>query len=537
MEGITFNTVVKLFFQYGPFAILPFIAVFALPKLYKQLKAANKDLKIVLKRSIWIYQVVFVLLLIFCVGFWTFSAVETTQYYSGEIVDLNAAEYYVKSRNIYLKDYFIDKEYVVSWLWKKEKEEDRASVKLIGKDPATGMDIIKEYELSAKKLKKGVPCTLKYNAEDGALVYAADKKPLELASIPAVSPHKEPQTSSFLLYACPPGKESLDIANTINLLQAIDPDLRKQAVDYSIRIGVEDKLIIKDLLSQGLKMIAVENTGNLPRKDFQPRLYNRSYLLAGLLGIINGLAEKWKWNYTEWKNFLGEKTIDVMVEELSSTDPTIKALSFRFLSRFDDATNELAEKSSSNSYRNNRKFINGTLSFLSKLPQNENREKRLNDLKAIHGKLAEITPNNAPALKSINPGLFDGKKKEVIELALELKNKRIPFKWGGKTIEQGMDSSGFIAYILSKTGLLKNPGEWWSGRLREEMGVNRPEKKPTEPGDLVFFMGGHVMLYLGDNIIIGMTANGVIEMDYTTFPSVILRVNRIDYEKGAASNK
>jgi len=60
-----------------------------------------------------------------------------------------------------------------------------------------------------------------------------------------------------------------------------------------------------------------------------------------------------------------------------------------------------------------------------------------------------------------------GARREALELAFSLYDKQIPFVWGGKTPSDGFDTSGFIAYILAKVGVLERPERFWSGLLRE----------------------------------------------------------------------
>src|SRR4051794_32688720 len=41
-----------------------------------------------------------------------------------------------------------------------------------------------------------------------------------------------------------------------------------------------------------------------------------------------------------------------------------------------------------------------------------------------------------------------GHRRDAVTLALQLYDQHIPFKWGGKTPEDGLDTSGYVAYVL-----------------------------------------------------------------------------------------
>lgn len=97
-----------------------------------------------------------------------------------------------------------------------------------------------------------------------------------------------------------------------------------------------------------------------------------------------------------------------------------------------------------------------------------------------------------------------GRRREAVALALELLDKRVPYKWGGKTVN-GFDGSGFAAYVLSRVGVIKNPETYWSGRLRATF----HSTAPLQPGDLIFYQDGSCFIYLGNDEAIGMSATRV----------------------------
>jgi len=93
------------------------------------------------------------------------------------------------------------------------------------------------------------------------------------------------------------------------------------------------------------------------------------------------------------------------------------------------------------------------------------------------------------------------------EEALALYRKRIPFKWGGKSPEQGFDSSGFIAYLLKQVGIISDPQQYWSVNL---LTATRPiSVDQAEPGDVIYYEYGICMLVLDHDTRIGALPGGV----------------------------
>jgi len=289
MEGDSFSTIIKFFFQFGPFAILPYLMLFALPRLYKQMKTASKDIKIAVKRNIVIYQVLIVFLIIFCVGFWTFSS-EETNYYIGEVVNLNPAEYQIESRHLYLRNYLVGNDYVVDWIWRKNKEDQYASIKLSGKDPITGAEVKKEFQLNPFELKKGEKCVLRYNKEDGVLM--KNGVPLKIAfnfETGSHNPVKKPESTFGILYAQEPGASNID--KILENLQAYISDIRDYAVNSALTMAQTDRDAVYRLLKKGFEILL--NGSNQDSKSpikQNSRLYNPEYLLTGLLHIVTALS-------------------------------------------------------------------------------------------------------------------------------------------------------------------------------------------------------------------------------------------------------
>jgi hypothetical protein len=531
MEGINFATIVKLFFQFGPFAIMPYLLIWALPRSVRQLKTASKDMKPILKRNIFIYQVLIFVLIVFCVGFWVLDYLGPTYYY-GEIINLNPAEHEIKSYHLYLKKFTNEGDYILNWIWKKEKDDKYAKIKLKCIIPEGNVKVTKPFFIYPDKLER-CKCTFSYSPEDGVLIYKGEPLPSEFGGV-AVNTKTEMATNSVgsLLYAAPlhPNLDGSKIDNMITNFQAIDSTIRDQSVDEVIASAAQNRQFVIQLLHQGFIILKKGTQGPVQ----QQLLYNKEHLLTSLLAVLNQLPRNWCKDFNEWKSVLGEQTIDFIVEEAGSKDNNIKSLALNFLLRFGkEFAFSLENKFDEARYQNRDRFVTGAIEFYSKLPENKKYLKKLREHLSTTDRPKILTALQLDILAPSSYRLPENLNKtqtQVLNNALKLKEENIAFKWGGKNPKTGFDSSGFIAYIFHQFGLLEKPHTWWSGKLRSKFGSPREKKKPKELGDLVFYMGGYVMLYLGDNNIIGMTESGIVISDYQNFRGEPIRVNKVNYK-------
>lgn len=125
-------------------------------------------------------------------------------------------------------------------------------------------------------------------------------------------------------------------------------------------------------------------------------------------------------------------------------------------------------------------------------------------------------PNTGKDIKDpALPASITGKRRDTLTAALALKQEKVPFKWGGRKKDEGLDSAGFAATALVFAGVMDKPDAATAKSLASQFTITT-EGDP-QPGDLLFFDGGNVMFYLGGDNAVGMlpegpvTKNGVIK--------------------------
>jgi NlpC/P60 family len=126
---------------------------------------------------------------------------------------------------------------------------------------------------------------------------------------------------------------------------------------------------------------------------------------------------------------------------------------------------------------------------------------------------------------------LQGKRREALQLAFDLYDKQVPFKWGGKTPSEGLDTSGFVAYILSRVGILDHPERYWSGLLRERFRAKVSSASELRPGDLIFEENKACWFVLNNRYTIGMVPNGIVIAEPTNFNSNIIGYGRVPYDR------
>lgn len=126
------------------------------------------------------------------------------------------------------------------------------------------------------------------------------------------------------------------------------------------------------------------------------------------------------------------------------------------------------------------------------------------------------SPNTGKDVKDpVLAASITGKRREALTAAFALKQEKVPFKWAGKKKEDGLDSATFAAMALAQAGVIDKPEAVTAKTLQSQLKVGT-EGEP-QPGDLLFFDGGNILLYLGGDNAVGMlpegpvTKNGVIK--------------------------
>ncbi len=110
----------------------------------------------------------------------------------------------------------------------------------------------------------------------------------------------------------------------------------------------------------------------------------------------------------------------------------------------------------------------------------------------------------------------------LLQDILYWQEKKIGWKLGGRSPQEGFDSPSFAAFMLEKHGLLDLPAfeASSSARLREII----PPIDSPEIGDIVFYSLGYTMFYFLDEgnrqYVIGMTPLGIIALK-KEFASII----------------
>ncbi|HEX9409091.1 MAG TPA: NlpC/P60 family protein [Methylomirabilota bacterium] len=123
--------------------------------------------------------------------------------------------------------------------------------------------------------------------------------------------------------------------------------------------------------------------------------------------------------------------------------------------------------------------------------------------------VARQDPNTGRDISDpVLPASLAGKRRAALAAAFELKQAKVPFRWGGRRKEDGVDSVGFAALALAEAGMLLRPDVLTSKGLQNLLNV-KTEGEP-QPGDILFFDSGIVMLYLGGDNAVGMLPEGAV---------------------------
>jgi hypothetical protein len=150
-----------------------------------------------------------------------------------------------------------------------------------------------------------------------------------------------------------------------------------------------------------------------------------------------------------------------------------------------------------------------------------------NQLTELQAQLAETQKTLAEAVnlgRALRPvdyanakelaGRFPGSESLLLDI-LDQRQRRIKWKPGGQSPQEGLDSPSFAMYMLKQkrvSGIEVKPGESLSEASRS-LYDKLPSTTQPRTGDLVFYPGGYAMFYFADPregpFVLGMTPFGV----------------------------
>ena len=126
----------------------------------------------------------------------------------------------------------------------------------------------------------------------------------------------------------------------------------------------------------------------------------------------------------------------------------------------------------------------------------------------------------------------DLRVRQVLAGALDLKRKNVPFRMGGKSPEEGFDSSGFVSYLLGECGALDPLYHSTFSVARLAKSFPKVDEAKAKVGDLVFLDSSFVAIHLGRNLAIGIGGDKGIHV-LSFFPKAKKTYHRWAYEQEA----
>jgi len=136
-------------------------------------------------------------------------------------------------------------------------------------------------------------------------------------------------------------------------------------------------------------------------------------------------------------------------------------------------------------------------------------QKALSEGVSLSRAVRQIDFGNAKELTARIPG-----SETVLPDLLDLRQRRVKWKTGGQSPQEGFDSPSFAMYLLKQKraqGIELKPGESLSDASRTLYDKLPPTTQP-KTGDLVFYPAGYAMFYFADPqgaFVLGMTPLGI----------------------------
>jgi len=116
----------------------------------------------------------------------------------------------------------------------------------------------------------------------------------------------------------------------------------------------------------------------------------------------------------------------------------------------------------------------------------------------------ELGSQQEKSLAKASAKSSDLRVRQLLAEALKLKQANTPFRMGGKSPEEGFDSSGFVSYLLAKVGAVDSLYYRTFSVAKLRKSLLEVKAADAKPGDLVFLGGSFVAVQLLGNLAVGM---------------------------------
>jgi uncharacterized protein YoxC len=193
-----------------------------------------------------------------------------------------------------------------------------------------------------------------------------------------------------------------------------------------------------------------------------------------------------------------QKQVDVLKAEAATFTTQIEALK----------TNTESYKSQSQSLQGDTENYKNQVAELQS--QLTDTQKALSEAVSLSRSVRPIDYANAKEFAGRFPG-----NESLLQDLLDLRQRRIKWKSGGQSPQEGFDSAGFAMYILKQkraSGVELRPGESLSDASHSLYEKLPPTTQP-KTGDLAFYSAGYAMFYFADPregpFVLGMTPVGI----------------------------
>ena len=469
--------------RFGPFTLLAFLLIFGVTYTIVKVEKASDANKAIF-RKILIGEMLFVLLLsVFAMFVWYKVNVNAPHIITGSIEGLR--DELVVSDQIYLRPKLTAGFSVYEWKLITDRQLGSGEkVDIVITSPQfTGLPAHHNIEIEPGFYGANALVKLQWRREEGRIFYLGTNVPLPVTGIGGSALNRQKQSAGLWLrwLSAVSASSGGGVAEGI---RSSNPVVREAAIRTVAQNGVKSV----DTIVQALRdpaantMAAAIIALNLMDTSSKKQISQERLLGSSASAIVRAMGAEQESIRQEARRCVTwydpKQIMPVVSELLRSRASDQRLLGVRILA------------------------TSGSEEGVAALRRARATEKDPAVQRAIDEATSGLANGQTTYLNRISPG----KRREAMELAFKLKEKNIPFKWGGKTESDGFDSSGFAAYVLSRVGALKNPEKYYSGLLQQ---IFKPPQKP-EIGDLVFYEYGYVTFFLGSGDCIGMKPSGIV---------------------------